>query len=51
VLKSKWLKGKRNQCVDHLIHMLVMEFIPDLEICHKQQMLGIEGLNLVEKCC
>jgi hypothetical protein len=50
VLKSKWLEGKRNWHMDHLIHMLVMEFIPDLEICHKQQTLGMEGLNLVEKC-
>jgi hypothetical protein len=50
VLKSIWLEGKRNQRVDHLIHTLVMEFLPDLEICHKQQMLGMEGLNLAEKC-
>jgi hypothetical protein len=26
-----------------------MEFLPDLEFCHKQQTLGIEGLNLAEK--
>jgi hypothetical protein len=26
-----------------------MEFIPDLEICHKRQTLGMEGLNLAEK--
>jgi hypothetical protein len=51
VLKSKWLEGKRNWRMDHLIHMLVMEFIPDLEIRHKWQTLGMEGLNLVEKHC
>jgi hypothetical protein len=28
-----------------------MEFLPDLEFCHKQQMLGMEGLNLAEKRC
>jgi hypothetical protein len=50
VLKSIWLEGKRNWCMDHLIHMLVIEFLPDLEICHKQQTLGMEGLNLAEKC-
>jgi hypothetical protein len=50
VLKGKWLEGKRNWHVNHLIHTLVMEFIPDLEICHKWQMLGMEGLNLVKKC-
>jgi hypothetical protein len=51
VLKSIWLEGKRNQHVDHLIHTLVMGFLLDLEICHKQQTLGMEGLNLAEKHC
>jgi hypothetical protein len=50
VLKSIWLEGKRNWHVDHLIHTLVMEFLPDLEFHHKQQMLGMEGLNLAKKC-
>jgi hypothetical protein len=49
VLKSIWLEGKQNQYVDQLIHMLAMEFLPDLEICHKWQMLGMEGPNLAEK--
>src|SRR5713226_4082846 len=51
VLKSIWLEGKRNQHMDHLIHMLVMEFLPNLKIHHRQQALGIEGLNLAKKCC
>ena len=36
--------------MDHLIHMLVKEFIPDVEHCHKWQSLGMEGLNLAKKC-
>src|SRR5216684_861134 len=49
VLKSIWLEGKRNWCVDHLIHMLVMEFLPNLEIHHRWQALGMEGLDLAKK--
>jgi len=36
--------------MDHLIHMLVKEFLPDVEHHHKQQALGMEGLNLAYKC-
>ncbi len=50
VLKSIWLKGKKNQCIDYLIHMLVMKFLPNLEICYRWQVLGIEGLDLAKKC-
>ena len=35
--------------MDHLIHMLVKEFIPDVEHHHKWQSLGMEGPNLAEK--
>jgi hypothetical protein len=49
MLKSIWLEGKRNQHIDHLIHTLVMEFLPDLKFHHKQQTLGMEGPNLAEK--
>jgi len=35
--------------MDHLIHMLVKEFLPDVEHRHKRQALGMEGLNLAEK--
>jgi hypothetical protein len=35
--------------MDHLIHMLVKEYLPDLEHRHKRQTLGMEGLNLAEK--
>jgi hypothetical protein len=50
MLKTVYLDGKRNQCMDHLIHMFVKEFLPDIEHCHKQQTLGMEGPNLAEKC-
>ena len=49
VLKSIWLDGKRNRRVDHLIYTLVTEIIPDLEVRHKRQTLGMEGPNLAEK--
>ena len=36
--------------MDHLIHVLVREFIPNVEHRHKQQSLGMEGPNLAKKC-
>src|SRR5229473_6465304 len=51
VLKSIWLEGKRNQCVDHLIHTLVTQYLPHMKICHKQQERGMEGTNLAKTCC
>jgi hypothetical protein len=35
--------------MDHLIHMLTREFLPDVEHRHKRQTLGMEGPNLAEK--
>ena len=35
--------------MDHLIHMLVKEFLPDIEHRHKRQTLGMEGPNLADK--
>ncbi|KAH9966313.1 hypothetical protein BJV74DRAFT_743168, partial [Russula compacta] len=49
VLKSIWLEGKRNRCIDHLIYILVMEFLPPIETCHKWQTLGMEGPDLADK--
>jgi hypothetical protein len=37
--------------MDHLIHMLVKEFLPDIEHRHKRQMLGMEGPNLAKEHC
>jgi hypothetical protein len=50
VLKSIWLEGKRNQHVDHLIHMLVVKFLLDLKMHHKQQELGMHSGDLAEQC-
>jgi len=36
--------------MDHLIHVLVKGFLPNIKHCHKRQMLGMEGPNLAEKC-
>jgi len=51
VLKSIWLEGKRNWGMDHLIHMLIIQYLPHLEIHHKQQKRGIEGADLAEMQC
>ncbi|KAH8989995.1 hypothetical protein EDB92DRAFT_1799374, partial [Lactarius akahatsu] len=51
ILKSKWLEGKQNQRVDHLVHTLVMIMLPLYAIQHVCQELGFEGLNLAGKCC
>ena len=49
VLKSIWLERNRNQHVDHLIHILMTEMLPDLKVHHKWQTLGMEGPNLAKK--
>ena len=51
MLKSIWLEGKRNWHMDHLIHMLVDKFMLEINHCHKQQTLWMEGPNLGEKHC
>jgi hypothetical protein len=35
VLKTHWLGGKHNQCVDHLIHTLMNEFLLSFQNKHK----------------
>jgi len=49
VLKSKYLDGKRNRRVDHLIHTLVVGMLPSYENKHDRQVLGLEGDNLATK--
>ncbi|KAH9962585.1 hypothetical protein BC827DRAFT_1087020, partial [Russula dissimulans] len=46
VLKSHWLDGKRNQRIDHLIHMLVEGMIPYYETRHLREVVGLEGPDL-----
>ncbi len=36
--------------MDHLVHTLVVEFILDLEMCHKRQELGMNSRDLAKKC-
>src|SRR5260370_15518702 len=48
VLKSIWLEGKRNRRVDHLIHTVVIQYFPHLEIRLKRQERGMEGAHLAE---
>src|ERR1700733_1105347 len=35
--------------MDHLIHLLVKEYLPEIEHSHKRQTLGMEGPNLAEE--
>ena len=51
MLKSRWLEGKQNHQVDHLIHTLVTMLLPSYTIHHIHQELGFEGLNLANKQC
>jgi hypothetical protein len=50
VLKSHWLDGKRNQRIDHLIHMLVEGMIPYYETRHLREVVGLEGPDLAKQC-
>ncbi|KAJ7577892.1 hypothetical protein C8J56DRAFT_744237, partial [Mycena floridula] len=45
LLKSKFLEGKQNQRLDHLIYILVIETIPYFIERHYQQGCSWAGLN------
>ena len=45
-MKSKWLDGKRNRCVDYLLHTLITGLLPDTEDRLKQQGIGKHGGDL-----
>ena len=49
MLKSTWLKGKRNRRIDHIIYTLVMEMVLDYKDRHKRQKVHLEGPNLVDQ--
>ena len=49
MLKSKWLEGKHNRHVDHLIYTLVMVMLPSYENCHNRQKLGFDSPDLANK--
>jgi len=49
VLKSHYLGGKRNRRVNYIIKTLVKKFVPDFQIRHEQQTVGLEGWGLEDK--
>ena len=49
VFKMHWLGGKRNWCADHLVHTLVLDLLPDYEICCDWQKHEIDGADLATK--
>ncbi|PBK92027.1 hypothetical protein ARMGADRAFT_855271, partial [Armillaria gallica] len=46
LLKGHFAEGKRNQCLDHLIHVLVVVAMRHFIYWHQRQALGLDGLNL-----
>ena len=50
-LKSKWLGGKQNQCINHLIQALIVNMLPNYVAHYHSQMLGFKGPDLAEKQC
>ena len=50
VLTSHCLGRKRNWQIDYIIQALVFDFLSDIENWHKQQIIGLEGLDLEDMC-
>jgi hypothetical protein len=46
VLKGKFLHGKRNHRMDHLLHCLINEVIPHYKLKQSRQEIGFQGVNL-----
>ena len=44
-----WLRGKRNCHADHLVHTLVLDLLPDYEVCCNWQQHEIDGADLATK--
>ncbi|KAJ7164673.1 hypothetical protein C8R43DRAFT_987894 [Mycena crocata] len=49
VLKGKFLHGKRNRRLDHLLHVLFAEVIPYYKLKQLRQDLGFEGIDIEVK--
>ncbi|KAJ6555681.1 hypothetical protein DFH09DRAFT_889814, partial [Mycena vulgaris] len=49
LLKGKFLEGKRNRRVDHLLHVLINKAIPYFIGKHCRQDFGFEGPDLEVK--
>lgn len=45
-MKSRWLDGKRNRRLDHLLFILVKSADPYYQFRHDRQQAGLDGLNL-----
>ena len=50
LLKGKFLQGKCNRCVDHLLHTLIWKTIPYFVAKHRRQALGFDGPDLENQC-
>ena len=48
-LKGKFLQGKRNHRLDHLVHVLITEVLPYFRQKYCGQKLGFEGANLEQQ--
>ena len=46
MLKGKFLHGKRNRRIDHLIHVLINDVVTYFSAKHHRQDFGFEGLDL-----
>jgi hypothetical protein len=46
ILKSKFLHGKRNRRVDHLLYILVRKAVPYFAARHRRQAFGFDGPDL-----
>jgi hypothetical protein len=46
ILKGKFLHGKRNRRIDHLIHVLINNVVAYFSAKHHRQDFGFEGLDL-----
>ncbi|KAF8972452.1 hypothetical protein BDZ97DRAFT_1637798, partial [Flammula alnicola] len=49
VLKGKFLEGRRNRRLDHLIHILMDLVLPYYSLKERRQKFGFEGENLETK--
>ncbi|KAF8952885.1 hypothetical protein BDZ97DRAFT_1680484, partial [Flammula alnicola] len=46
VLKGKFLEGRRNRRLDHLLHILIDQVLPYYLLKERRQKIGFEGENL-----
>lgn len=49
ILKGKFLNGKRNRRLDHLLGKLVKEVLPFYALKQRRQDLGFEGVDIEVK--